>query len=294
MFISGYLLLYSYQKYGVRLVQVSLLGGNGFLIKKIKRLLIPYMAISTLAFFPKAYLSRFADRPVSISLQSWIEMLIYPQDNVIGFFWFLPTLFIITCMVMGAVKLSMRLRITFNIYLILLFLLILHVFNPVLRIPIFNIASVVNYLFYFALGMFYCFKQEKINKKLYLKNYQMSIVIVLLSIICMYIHGIGTDVLKALIGIMMSISLGYLYIQCNFTFFNHLFGASYAIYLFSWFPQTASQQAFLKLTHAPWEVSTILAIVTGIYIPFFIYKFIIFAKKNIKYGKVIALLTGHG
>jgi hypothetical protein len=188
----------------------------------------------------------------------------------------------------------MRLKVTFNIYLILLFLLILHFFNPVSGIRIFNIEDIVNYLFYFVLGIFYCLKQENINKRLGLKDYKILIINILLSIIGVYIHGTGTDVIKALNGIMMSVSLSYLYIRYNYTFFNHLFGASYAIYLFSWFPQAASQQIFVKLTHAPWEVSSVLAIITGIYIPLFIYKFIIYAKKNLKYGKLIALLAGHG
>jgi hypothetical protein len=161
-------------------------------------------------------------------------------------------------------------------------------------ICIFNMEGVVGFLFYFVLGIFYCLKQEGMNKRLGLKNYKTLIITVVLSVICMYIHGTGMDVIKALNGILMSISLGYLYIRYNYTFFNHLFGASYAIYIFSWFPQAASQQIFVKLTHAPWEVSSVLAIITGIYIPLFIYKFIMYAKKNLKYGKLIALLAGHG
>lgn len=103
---------------------------------------------------------------------------------------------------------------------------------------------------------------------------------------------IGKDVLTALTGILFSIFLANIYMKNNWHFLNHLFGASYAIYLFSWFPQIASQQLFLGLTHAPWWVGSILAIITGVYVPLFIYKWISKFKSGV-IGRYIALLVGH-
>lgn len=94
-----------------------------------------------------------------------------------------------------------------------------------------------------------------------------------------------------LYGIVMSLFLGCIYIKYNWRFLHHLFGASYAIYLFSWFPQVLSQQVFLNVIHVPSSVGTLLAIFTGIYIPLFIYKWIIKNKGN-KIGYVVAVLTG--
>lgn len=62
-------------------------------MEKVKRLLIPYWVISTIAFVPKVLLSRYAMRPLDFSYENYVHMLIYPSDNVIVFFWFLPTLF---------------------------------------------------------------------------------------------------------------------------------------------------------------------------------------------------------
>lgn len=93
MFISGYLLCYGCEKRGLSFVQM--VCHRDFLWKKVRRLLVPYFLISTLAFLPKVLLSRFAMRSIDFSLCSYVHMLAYPSDNVILFFWFLPTLFLI-------------------------------------------------------------------------------------------------------------------------------------------------------------------------------------------------------
>lgn len=63
MFISGYLLNYGLARKSIPLSKINICGRYGFVINKIKRLLIPYVFISTFAYFPKVLLSRFAARP---------------------------------------------------------------------------------------------------------------------------------------------------------------------------------------------------------------------------------------
>ena len=62
---------------------------------KAKRLLVPYMVVSSLAYPIKVSLSRFALRPIPFSGTSYIESLLHPWNNTIIYFWFLPTLFLI-------------------------------------------------------------------------------------------------------------------------------------------------------------------------------------------------------
>jgi fucose 4-O-acetylase-like acetyltransferase len=52
-FISGYLLRYSNDRKGRQLSDMPALGKDGFITKKIKRLLIPYFVISSLVFLPQ-------------------------------------------------------------------------------------------------------------------------------------------------------------------------------------------------------------------------------------------------
>ena len=91
VFISGYLLFYTNPK----LEDIKL---KKFTINKIKRLLLPYILISSVAYLPKYVLSKFAMRPLDLTLVSYLEGFIYPWKNPIIFFWFLPTIFLIILM----------------------------------------------------------------------------------------------------------------------------------------------------------------------------------------------------
>lgn len=156
MFISGLLLRYGCEKRKMHLSDLSLWGKQGFIWKKVKRLIIPYWFISTLAYVPKVLLSHFAARPVAFSFTEYFNMLIFPWDNVIIFFWFLPTLFLIFLFVVFGAKCLKKLSIHIPHSICLICLLILHLFNPLADIHIFNISGVVNYFLYFVLGYLSC------------------------------------------------------------------------------------------------------------------------------------------
>lgn len=289
MFISGFLLRYTNERKGYALAATPI---GKFMWKKVKRLLIPYVVISTLAFVPKVLLSRFAVRPLEFSLTDYIHMLIYPWDNVIIFFWFLPTLFIIFFLVVCGAKLLQRVQTPQKHTVLLAALLLLHLFNPLESIRLFNIGGVVGYLLYFALGYYTCryHLPEQMHRHLGAGLCLTGVLSVLF--VTLIPDFFGKDVLMAANGIILSLLLGQLYVQRQWHFLHHLFGASYAIYLFSWFPQVASQQIFLGLTHAPWQVGGILAFFTGVYIPLLIYKWIVRHKQG-HVGRYVALLTGH-
>lgn len=72
-----------------------------FLSSKAARLLIPYGVISSVAFPVKAAMASYAIRPVSLTLDSYLESLVYPWLNPIIYFWFLPTLFLIFAVAPG-------------------------------------------------------------------------------------------------------------------------------------------------------------------------------------------------
>ena len=289
MFISGLLLRYTNERKGNALTATPI---GKFMWKKVKRLLIPYVGISTLACVPKVLLSRFAVRPLEFSLTDYIHMLIYPCDNVIIFFWFLPTLFIIFFLVICGAKLLQKIQTPQKHAILLAALLLLHLFNPLEGIRLFNLGGVVDYLFYFASGYYTCrfHLAERMQPHLGIGFCLTGILSVVF--VTLIPNFLGKDVLTAINGIVFSLLLGQMYVQQQWHFLHHLFGASYAIYLFSWFPQVASQQIFLGLTHAPWQVGGILAFFTGIYIPLFIYKWIVRHKQG-RIGQYVALLTGH-
>ena len=278
-----------------------------FVCKKAKRLLLPYIVISSLVFLPKVYLSYYALRPVNGSLSEWVHMLIYPWDNVIAIYWFLPTLFLTTILCVLIFWLFRKYNNSKIPYFIVIGMLLLNIYNPLRGFLLLNLEGAVHYLLYFTLGIFYCQFQEKINKTLYARSYTTLFITFLLSIILLLYHTanpphslplhhpylyILVAIIKATNGIIMSISLGYLYAEKKWSFFNHLYGTSSAIYLFSWFPQVVCQQILIKIVPIPWQIVTFLAIITGVYIPVIIYKILFYIKKKNKYGKYLALLLG--
>lgn len=307
IFISGYLLQYTLQEKEISINNLVSSNYWNFVFQKAKRLLLPYVFISSLVFFPKVYFSYYALRPINGSINEWIHMLIYPWDNVIAIYWFLPTLFIITIICILIIWLFRKFNLPQLSYFIITIMLLLNIYNPLRGFLLFNLEGVIHYSLYFILGIYYCQFQQQINKVLYIKSHIMLVATFFVSIILLSYHTANPPhpiplrhpdiyyiiaIIKAVNGIIMSISLGYLYIEKDWSYFKHLYGSSSAIYLFSWFPQVISQQILIKLISIPWQMATFLAIITGIYIPFYIYKMLLYLKKNTGYGKYLALLLG--
>lgn len=88
-FLSGFLFTYTHP--------VSYIQGMEFfpfMMKKVKRLLLPFLFINSVIFVIK---SRFVSaelmqHPLTFSFSSWVESMLF---HPIGFMWFLPTLFMI-------------------------------------------------------------------------------------------------------------------------------------------------------------------------------------------------------
>ena len=57
MFISGYLLNYATMHKQQEISDISLLGKQGYIVKRAIRLLVPYFIISSITYIPKVLLS---------------------------------------------------------------------------------------------------------------------------------------------------------------------------------------------------------------------------------------------
>jgi fucose 4-O-acetylase-like acetyltransferase len=67
---------------------------TSLLQSKGTKLLLPYIVLTTLWFPLKALASAHAQRPVSFTWTEYATQIIIPWKNVIIFYWFLPTLFL--------------------------------------------------------------------------------------------------------------------------------------------------------------------------------------------------------
>lgn len=79
IFISGFLFIYTNLERKIVYAQ--------YLVSKIKRLLLPYMVISTFAFVIKSGLPQHAIRPISPTFVDYVKGVTFPNHNPIIYFW---------------------------------------------------------------------------------------------------------------------------------------------------------------------------------------------------------------
>lgn len=262
MFISGYLLsLTNNQK-------INQIEMKTFIIRKVKRLLIPYFVISSLAYVPKYILGKFAMRPVELNLETYLKGFLYPWNNPIIFFWFLPTLFIIMLITVFLIKFYNK-----KIWVILVLSFLISILsNKYLKIQLLNISGVLNYLFFFILGIYYNMTEKNFQKILE-SNITLVVTMGMLIINCgsNYFSSIDiTHKMISVIGIIFSICLSKKYNKNKMKFLNHLNGKSYSIYLLSWFPQVFVRILGFQILKLTWIIVLPISFIMGTYIPYFI------------------------
>ena len=267
-FISGYLLKFRNTRKGIHLSDMPALGKDGFITGKARRLLVPYVIISSVVFIPKTMMSAIALRPVDMSVWSYLGMLLYPHTNVIGYFWFLPSLFLIFCMAYIAAKTKAKT----NDSLLILCLITVSIVNP--GTGLLGLDSALYYAVVFAAG--YMFRKHMKKTVVVSHSATTAAVTFTVSVALMYAPDTGVRyLLSSFIGILMSVALAHLYIAGKMRFLDHLDGATYTIYLLSWFPQVASQQILKSLVHGiKWHVTTALAFFSGLYVPLMVHRWV--------------------
>lgn len=296
MFVSGYLLVYAQSSRNRKIEDIGWFGKEHFFWKKVKRLLIPYVFISTLTYVPKYFLSAYALRPVDLSFRSYIHMLLYPWDNVIKFFWFLPTLFLITMLTVVLVKVLRMGNKSMAAYgAVFMVLLFLKEFNPLEGVKFLNLEGVVGYWLFFWSGITFYFIQGNVERSLRLgRVWVCALLAGIFSALIYYFPDAQLSFIRVaytLLGILFSISLSRIYLKYHCRFIDHLFGSSYAIYLFSWFPLVVVQ-LLAERTGLSWQAGLVVALLVQIYIPFLAYKLIVRVKRAGKPGQWIAALLG--
>lgn len=262
IFISGYLLEHT-SKNGIE--NINLLK---FIKKKLIRLIIPYVVISSLAYVPKYLLGKFALRPLELSFQSYIHGFLYPWDNPIIFFWFLPTLFFIMIVTILFIKI---LKNKIEVILIITFIISL-ISKKYVDIEFLNIKGIFNYLFFFILGIIYKKYENKIELIFKLKS---IFILILLNIILIinscFNYKSSSQILYifiSLVGILFSLSLEKFYSKRKYKFLNHLYGKSYTIYLLSWFPQVFVRIIGFQILKLEWYIVLPFSFLFGVYIPY--------------------------
>lgn len=260
VYLSGYLFSYTNQE---------LKNPRVFLVRKTKRLLVPYWLISSLAFIPKSLLSSLAIRPVPLTWTAYFRMLLYPFDNVIIYYWFIPTLFVILLVAYGFFRFAPN--VLRQPLPVLTALVILHFFNPLRGIMFINLEGVVEHLIFFGLGYYSC--SVRLHDMIEGNKYWLAGLSLAVTIICVrYSDTQLTDFIGTLCGIIMCVTAALLYHAKNYSFLQHMEGAYYTIYLLSWFPQVFSYHILNHFFDVPLIITILLSWISGVYVPLVIHR----------------------
>jgi len=227
--MSGYLYNYGFSKYEKG-------GGKKFIIKKIKRLVIPFIFLNAATLPVKFFLESFTYRPLGNSWYDLISCFLYLDKIPIGNLWFVIVLFHVFIVFHFLIPKPIIKK---HLLMLPAFLLLNYVSSYLsARYDAYNILgciTVFRYLLYFYLGMLiFDFKNEI--------KYQDRVCLSFAGYILIlgYVSYLSTDIYLApfiaVVGVLSSFGLAS-FININHTNLSVIAKNSYQIYLLSWFPQ---------------------------------------------------------
>lgn len=272
IFISGYLFYLTTK-------DICNINLYEFIKKKFVRLILPYIVISSIAYLPKVFLNKFAQRNIDLSIGSYVHSFLYPLDNTILFFWFLPTLFFLMIIIVTLLKLTKN-----KLYIVLCisFFLSFIVVNFI-DIKILNINGICNYILFFCLGIIYCKYEVKVDAVLEKNISKIFILVFTILIINAVTNLFDNTIIKdnefdyikyrffyisiAISGILLSIILAKIYCKYDCIFFKHLEGKTFTIYLLSWFSQVFVRIIGYQILNLSMIYVVPVSFILGVYVP---------------------------
>ncbi len=262
MSISGYLFIHTTRNQ-------EKFNYKKFVQKKGERLLIPYFFGTLIAFFPKAMLPKYAIRPTVFSLSSFLDSFIYPRQNPIIFYWFLPTLFIIFLIAPGLRRIIIKKK-NFFIFTCVTFLLcLLNLYHP-RDICLFNISGAMSYLIYFWIGMLiYLNKMPCLYGK---SAFGWCLCFLLVMNYCNLKGYFDSffylmELLMSFVGILMSFSLISFIKKYEMPSLHIIGKYSYQIFLLHWFIQISVRIGLYQIAVLPYAVVFLIMLAGGIIVP---------------------------
>jgi hypothetical protein len=285
VFISGFLFNYSRVKKG------ELKPYKQFFWGKCQRLLVPYLFLSSITFVPRVMMSRYAEDAVELSFPQFFRSLIYSDQLVIVYFWFLPAIFFMLNITYWGIKVAGRHLSIFYIAMLIVSVILNANIGPD-DITFLSLSRTFNLLIFFILGVAYAEYKSKLDiifSKLYV-----GAICAIIWLICFYAPGDNyiVQITCNLFGLAMCVSVSLL-LCTRSSMIMHLEGFTYIIYLLSWYTCIASQQVLHLFTNFPWWVYSVIAFLTSIYIPWSIGKLLYRYAPTQRRARVALWLLGH-
>lgn len=225
-FISGYLF--------VKTNSLERYSFSAYMIKRAKRLLIPYFVMTFIGFFPKLLLNSYFNNDTEFSINYILKAIFMPRENVWGHLWFLPTLLIISMFSFVFATIKKHSKPSFAVVTAALFVL------SMLPKPTdwLGINDIIKFICYYALGMLFAdTKAEEFicskKKAWLLALFPIAVVLYAVPVKISILSGVRDKI----VGIMMLVFV--LVVSLFFDITDSKIGAfltrkTYSIYILAW------------------------------------------------------------
>lgn len=214
---------------------------------KLRRLLVPYLFFTAIAFVLKGFLSAYTKRSSALTLTSFINAIIDPNNGPLSEMWFIGTLMWLM-MLYPFYKVVLKYR--WSEIILLAMTLVPFLFGVKLEIKggWFNLAGMLDYGFYFIGGMlFFKYKVYRWFEKSKVFAPVLTVLFVA-SVLC----GVNIKLINAVLGILMSVAWGVWLSEVHPGLFSSFRDYSFQIYLVGIFPQMFIELLVWTKVHNPW------------------------------------------
>lgn len=269
LFVSGFLMLY------------STFGRNGyppsvgtFTLRKARRLLVPYLVLTLITYFPRAWMSGMADDALPLSFRGWMESLVLTDGLPIIYYWFIQASFLLLVGCYAFISFGKRRNLPMGVIFPALIAMILILgWADYLPVEVFGHRHALGLGLYFVAGAVYCEYYDRIDRWLPLDNWLSLGVCTAAWLGAFFLwEGTGLAWVSTVFGIGMAICGAKLLVRYECGVLDHLVGANYLIFLLSWYFNVLTQQVLGHYVELPWWVHTVLSLVFGIYVPWVGYR----------------------
>ncbi|MBQ3431235.1 MAG: acyltransferase family protein [Clostridia bacterium] len=257
-FVSGYLF---YKTHAMQRYTYS-----AYVRKRSYRLLLPYVVLTIVGFFPKVLLSTFFHGEAELSLMFFIKAFLVPRENVWGHFWFLPTLLLISFLSFLFAKLKNKSVVVFAFITVLLFGL------PLIGkvTDWFAVNDILKYACFYALGLL--FADTAAEGVLTGKKTKYAFLLLLpLALAAYFLIQTRIEWVKTLkhevIGIMMLLfvlAIAQCFDITNTKVGKFMCDKTYSIFILSWPFQSVVSIVFEQKLAQPYYITMPLAFAAGI------------------------------
>lgn len=264
-------------------------------LKKVYKLIAPYLVLSFVAAFPKFLLGDIMNDDMELSVVNILKIIFMPRHNIWGHFWFIPVYLLLTLIGMGYARLLAYIDskkqfpwahvFEFVLGGIALFLS----FNP-FNVEWFGLRDISIHLIYILIGISIC-KYFVEKNRLSFFNLLTAFVLLCLSI-ALFIVFKGVLVQKA-ISLIMLLSVIGLSKSFKFSsskvnsFLQYVGNHAFTIFIWSWPVQAVIEILLVLKLGASWFIVFPVLFLSGLMGPIIIYEGCKKLFKNNKYANAM-------